>query len=218
MKSIESDKVVVYTVVAIMAVVAIVTTIIIMSITSPLENFKNTDLDFIIEQSFLRKSNSKDIRAYETSGPVEKLKILEEFKQKNPDSIKIANEIVSFNSSNVITKDPVIKQIVEEGSNNACKSVVAKSLSMPINITVEITPKNIKKVVIHPFVRLNESGVIVDIENSIMPVLSKDNDYNKLNSGSKNKIVNILKEKIINDINSKYKKATVSLSFAKLNL
>ncbi len=221
MKSYEdSDRLVTYIAIGLISLTFVVFLIINLS-SGFTNNPKSTDFNFIVEQMFMKTASKSDVENYQKLDPVEKLKRLEVFKSKNPQSVKTAYEIVAYNTSMLVVNNEDIKTVVENANTDvAMKEIVAKSLSMPIFTTLEITPKNVKNITISPQVSITKDGVVVNISDSILPILSASGgiEFEKLNSSSKNKLFNILKEKIIKEMNSKYKKASVSLSFVKTNL
>lgn len=214
----ETDRLITYAVIGIIVSVGLVFLIINLT-SSSFSDPKSTDFDFVIEQIYMKRASPKELDFYKSSNPSTKLKMLEDFKRFNPDAVRTAMETTGYNTSSVIVNDPVVKDLVSNSNDVlACKSVVAKTLSMPIPISLEVAPKVIKKLIIQPQISMNNDGVVVDVERSIMVSLSRDTEFHKFNASSKGKLINLLKEKIISDINSKYKKASVSLSFDRLKI
>jgi hypothetical protein len=182
---------------------------------SSFENPKSLDFNYLIEQEHLNNKSSAYKMFYNNAPSMIKLSILERFKSSSPGAVKKIKEIVAFNISKKVAADTVADLALKNSTKKkAALLTISSALSIPFSINIENESNVISNIKVDPIVipDLSQNGVVVRLQESVYRVINTNPKLSNLNNQTKTKISNILKEKIINDITSKYKKASAEFA------
>lgn len=181
-------------------------------------NEKSLDFNYLLEQEYISSMNSINRAIYEKSPSFIKVKLLENFRSKNPKSIQKVNELVAFNRAKYVSSQvsPAVKgsSVSESNKDLMFIETVARTISIPFSSAVETAKNKFEMIQIYPVISIgpNRNSIIVNLNESIMRTIDSNFNLSKLDKQSKDKLYGLLKEKIISDISSNYKKASVGLA------